>query len=53
VEVEELHEHMARIEGERATKAVKLSWSVREISDALVDLGVFPIRDIPQHLKSA
>jgi hypothetical protein len=49
-ELEELHESMAGIEGDRSTEGMKLSWSVREISDALVDLGVFPIRDIPQHL---
>jgi hypothetical protein len=24
-----------------------------KISDALVDLGMFPIRDIPEHLKLA
>jgi hypothetical protein len=33
--------------------AVKLSWSIGEISDALVDLGVFPIQDIPKRSKSA
>jgi hypothetical protein len=32
---------------------MKLSRSVMEIYDALVDLGVFPIRDVPKHLKSA
>jgi hypothetical protein len=52
-ELEELHESVAGIEGDRSTEGMKLSWSVREISDALVDLGVFPIQDIPQHLKSA
>jgi hypothetical protein len=50
VELEELHERVAGIEGEHATEAMKLSRSVREISDAL---GVFPIWDIPQRLKSA
>jgi hypothetical protein len=49
-ELEELHESVAGIEGDHSTEGMKLSWSVREISDALVDLGVFPIRDIPQHL---
>jgi hypothetical protein len=52
-ELEELHESVAGIEGDHSTEGMKLSWSVREISDALVDLGVFPIQDIPQHLKSA
>jgi hypothetical protein len=43
VELEELREHMARVENERTAEAVQLSQSVMEISDALVDLGVFPI----------
>jgi hypothetical protein len=34
-------------------KAMNLSWSINEISDALVDLGIFPIQDIPEHLKLA
>jgi hypothetical protein len=38
---------------ECATEAEQLSWSVREISDALVDLDVFPIRDIPSQPRSA
>jgi hypothetical protein len=53
VEPEELHEHVARVEGECAAEAVKLSQSIVEVSDALVDLGVFPIRDIPRHPMSA
>jgi hypothetical protein len=52
-ELEELCERVVGIEGERATEATKLSWSVREISDALVDLGVFLIRDIPHRPKLA
>jgi hypothetical protein len=47
VELEELREHVAGVEGECTTEAVKLSRSVMEISDALVDLGVFPNQDIP------
>jgi hypothetical protein len=38
---------------ERATEAEQLSWLVREISDALVDLDMFPIRDIPLQPRSA
>jgi hypothetical protein len=34
---------VARVENERATAAVQLSRSVMEISDVLVDLGVFLI----------
>jgi hypothetical protein len=52
VELEELHERVAGVESERATEAVQLSRSVTEISDALVDLVVFPIWDIPAHPKS-
>jgi hypothetical protein len=48
--MEKLHEHVARVKDECAIEAVQLSWSVMEISDALVDLGVFPIRDIPAQL---
>jgi hypothetical protein len=53
VELEEICEHVAGVESERATEVVRLSRSVMEISDALVDLGMFLIRDIPAHLKSA
>jgi hypothetical protein len=53
VELEELRERMAGVENEFATEAMQLSWSVMEISDALVDLGVFPIRDIPLQPRSA
>jgi hypothetical protein len=44
---------MVEIEDEHATEAVRLSRLVMEISDALIDLGVFPIRDIPLLLRSA
>jgi hypothetical protein len=47
-ELEELHEHVAGVESECATESMQLSQSVMEISEALVDLGVFPIRDIPR-----
>jgi hypothetical protein len=47
VELEELRECMAGVENECTAEAVQLSRSVMEISDALVDLGVFPIQDIP------
>jgi hypothetical protein len=52
-ELEEPHGRMARIESECATEGMQLSRSVMEISDALVDLGMFPIRDVPAHLESA
>jgi hypothetical protein len=44
VELKKLHERVAWIEDEHATEAVQLSWSVMAISDALVDLGMFPIQ---------
>jgi hypothetical protein len=53
VELEELHNRMAGVESERATEVMKLPQSFMEISDALVDLGVFSIWDILLHLKSA
>jgi hypothetical protein len=53
VELEELRERVAKVESERAAEVVQLSWLVMEISDAPVDLVVFPIRDIPVHPKSA
>jgi hypothetical protein len=45
VELEKLHECVARVEDECAVEAVQLSRSVMEISNALVDVGVLPIRD--------
>jgi hypothetical protein len=53
VELEELHERVVGVGNERATEAMQLSRSVMEISDALVDLGVFPNRDIPTQPRSA
>jgi hypothetical protein len=51
--LKKLRERVARLEDERATEAVQLSQSVMEICDAQVDLGVFPIWDIPAQPKSA
>jgi hypothetical protein len=45
--------HVDRINGERATEAGQLSQLVVGISNALVDLGMLPVQDIPQLLKSA
>jgi hypothetical protein len=42
---------VARVEYERATKAGKLSTLVVGISNALVDLRMLPIEEIPQLLK--
>jgi hypothetical protein len=53
VELEELRKRVARVENERATEAMQLSQSIMEISDDLVDLGTFPIWDIPVQLRSA
>jgi hypothetical protein len=53
VELEELREHMARVENEHDVEAVQLSRLVMEISDALVGLGLSPIWGIPAHPTSA
>jgi hypothetical protein len=53
VKLEEICDYVAGVESECATENVQLSCSVMEISDALVDLGVFPIWDIPERPKSA
>jgi hypothetical protein len=42
VKLEELHGRVVGVESERAAEAVQLSWSVKEINDALVDLVCFP-----------
>jgi hypothetical protein len=42
-ELKKLHGHVAGVEDECTAETGQLSWSVREISDALVDLDVFPI----------
>jgi hypothetical protein len=43
VELEEVREHVLVVQPSR---------SVMEISNALIDLGMFPIQDIPVHPKS-
>jgi hypothetical protein len=43
---------VSRVESEHTVEAVQLSRSVMEIFEPLVDLGVFPIQDIPAHSKS-
>jgi hypothetical protein len=53
VEIEEHCECVAGVENECITEAVHLSWSVMEIFDALVNLGMFPIQDIPTQPRSA
>jgi hypothetical protein len=45
--LEKLHERVAGVEDECTVEAMQLSLSVMELSDTLVDLGVFPIRDVP------
>jgi hypothetical protein len=52
-ELEELRECVAGVKSERVVEVVQLSWSIMEISEALVDLGVFPIWDIPKRPKLA
>jgi hypothetical protein len=52
-ELEELRGRVVGIESECTTEAVQLSQSVMEIFDALVNLGVFPIWDIPTHPELA
>jgi hypothetical protein len=52
VGLEELRMRMVGIEDERATEAVGLSRLVMEISDALINVGLFSIRDIPRLPKS-
>jgi hypothetical protein len=46
-ELEGLHMHVDGVEGECATEVRQLSQLVMEISNALVDLGMLPVRDIP------
>jgi hypothetical protein len=42
-ELEGLHEHVVIIDDKCAIEAEQLSWFVRGISDALVDLNMLPI----------
>jgi hypothetical protein len=51
--LERLREHMAGVEDDRAVKGEQQSWSIKETSDALVDLNVLPIQDIPSQPRSA
>jgi hypothetical protein len=53
LELNELHVRVAGVEDERAAKARELSALVMEASNALVDLGMLPIKDIPQLQKIA
>jgi hypothetical protein len=53
VELEGIHARVDKIRGEHATEARQLSQLVMEISNALADLGMLPIQDIPQLPKSA
>jgi hypothetical protein len=53
VELEELRILVARVKDECTTKAGELSRLVMEISNVLIDLGMLPIRDIPQLPKMA
>jgi hypothetical protein len=49
-ELERLHERMARVEDDHIVEAEQLSRSVQDISNALVDLYVLFIQDIPSQL---
>jgi hypothetical protein len=49
--LEELHMRVAGFVDERTAEAGKLSTLVVGITNALVDLGMLPIQDIPQLLK--
>jgi hypothetical protein len=52
-ELEEIHARMDRIMGECTTEARRLSQLALGISNALVNLGMLPVWDIAQFLKSA
>jgi hypothetical protein len=52
-ELEETRAHVDEIKGEHAAEAEQLSQLVVGISNALVDLGMLPVQDNPQLLKSA
>jgi hypothetical protein len=52
-ELEEIHARVDEIEGERAVEAGQLSQLVMEISNALADLGMLLVQDIPQLPRSA
>jgi hypothetical protein len=52
LELDTAHMRLDRINDERAAEARQLSQLVVKISDVLVDLGMLPVQDIPQLLKS-
>jgi hypothetical protein len=52
-ELEKLHMCVVRVEDECAIKTGELSTLFMEASNTLVDLGMLPIRDIPQLPKTA
>jgi hypothetical protein len=47
-----LREHMAEVEDDHIVEDEQLSWSMREISNAFVDLIVLPIQGIPLQPRS-
>jgi exosome complex RNA-binding protein Csl4 len=51
--LEEIRSHVDRIAGEHNVEAGQLSQLVVGILNALVNLGMLPIQDIPQLSKSA
>jgi hypothetical protein len=53
LELKETRACMDEIKGGRIAKAEQLSQMVMKISSMLFDLGIFPIQEIPQLLKSA
>jgi hypothetical protein len=53
VELEELRVRVARAEEKRATKVGKLAALVIEAANTLMDLGMLPVREIPQNPKKA
>jgi hypothetical protein len=52
-ELDQAHALTDGITNERIAEAMRLSQCVVGISNALADLGMLPIRDIPQLLKLA
>lgn len=51
--LEEIRSHVDRIAGERNVEVGQLSQLVVGILNALVNLGILPVQDIPQLPKSA
>jgi hypothetical protein len=52
LELGKFHERVTEAEDDHAIEAEQLSRSIREISDALVNLNVLPIQDVPSQLRS-